>query len=171
MNNNYNLTRFIKEQQRDYPNALAEIKNGRKRSHWMWYIFPQVKGLGFSSTSLYYGLDGVAEAKAYLENAYLRENLFAICQALLQLESCDAEAIFGYPDHLKLRSSMTIFELAMQDEAAMTTQDGITVAPALASKQTALKETPAPESAIFQQVLDKFFDGELDKKTIEIVKG
>ena len=81
--NTFNLNRFVKAQKRDFPLALEEIRSGRKTSHWMWYIFPQLKGLGYSGMSQYYGLDGVREAAAYMEDKTLRSNLITICQALL----------------------------------------------------------------------------------------
>ena len=136
----YDLSRFIKAQERDYEAALSEIKSGHKRSHWIWYIFPQVKGLGFSSTSEFYGIDGLEEAKAYIENDVLRERLIDISEALLGLESSDAGEVMGYPDDLKLRSSMTLFAEA------------------------------TPEIDVFQRVLDKFFDGKKDQRTIELIR-
>lgn len=136
----YDLNRFLKAQERDYDTALSEIRSGRKRSHWIWYIFPQVKGLGFSSTSEFYGIDGLAEAKAYMENGTLRRRLIEISEALLALESSDAGDVMGYPDDLKLKSSMTLFGEA------------------------------APEEKIFLKVLDKFFGGKKDERTLEILK-
>ena len=136
----YDLDRFLKAQERDYATALSEIRSGHKRSHWIWYIFPQVKGLGFSSTSEFYGIDGLDEAKAYLGNAVLKEHLVEISEALLSLGSSDAGEVMGYPDDLKLRSSMTLFVEA------------------------------APELEVFRKVLDKFYGGEKDRKTLEILK-
>ena len=98
-----NLKRFIDAQQRDYSAALAEIKQGRKRSHWMWYIFPQIQGLGFSSTSRHYAIQDLAEAAAYLQHPVLGSRLIEICQALLAGESSDAHRIFGTPDDLKFK--------------------------------------------------------------------
>src|SRR5438270_10060514 len=103
------LKRFIDAQERDYEIALAEIKNGRKRSHWMWYIFPQVKGLGFSSTSQHYGIANLKEAEAYLRHPVLGPRLIAISNELLNLENKNATDIFGNPDDMKLRSAMTLF--------------------------------------------------------------
>lgn len=133
----YDLERFIKAQEQAYELALSEIKSGHKYSHWIWYIFPQIKGLGFSSTSEYYGIDGLGEAKAYMENPILRKRLLEISEVLLTLPSSDAGDVMGYPDDLKLRSSMTLFAEA------------------------------APEFDVFQKVLDKFFDGEKDRKTLK----
>ncbi len=103
------LERFLKAQERDYATALNEIKKGRKTSHWIWYIFPQIAGLGFSSTSKYYSIKDKNEAIEYLNNKILRNRLIEICEALLSLESNDATYVMGYPDDLKLKSSMTLF--------------------------------------------------------------
>jgi uncharacterized protein (DUF1810 family) len=104
-----NLDRFITAQERDYAIALAEIKSGCKRSHWMWYIFPQIAGLGFSETSKFYALKDQAEAEAYLQHPVLGRRLIDISKALLELEDNHASRIFGSPDDLKLKSSMTLF--------------------------------------------------------------
>ena len=133
------MKRFIDAQERDYEIALAEIRNGRKRSHWMWYIFPQVKGLGFSSTSQHYGIANLKEAEAYLRHPVLGQRLIAISQALLSLENASAVSIFGSPDDLKLRSAMTLF-------AAVAGSD-----------------------PVFQQVLDKYFQGKVDLQTLTIL--
>jgi uncharacterized protein (DUF1810 family) len=134
-----NLDRFLKAQEEDYETALSEIRSGYKRSHWIWYIFPQLKGLGFSSTSEYYGINGLSEAKSYMENEILRARMIEISEALLTLESSDAEDVMGYPDNLKLMSSMTLFAEA------------------------------APEEKVFQRVLDKFFGGKKDQRTLELI--
>ena len=105
------LDRFIKAQETDYPIALSEIRNGRKRSHWMWYIFPQYKGLGFSSTSQYYAIQNKKEAEEYLAHPVLGKRLLEISEVLLELESNDASKVMGYPDDMKLKSSMTLFYL------------------------------------------------------------
>jgi uncharacterized protein (DUF1810 family) len=133
------LDRFLKAQEEDYETALSEIRSGHKRSHWIWYIFPQLKGLGFSSTSEYYGINGLSEAKAYMEDKILRTRLIEISEALLTLESSDAEDVMGYPDNLKLMSSMTLFAEA------------------------------APEEKVFQRVLDKFFGGKKDQRTLKLI--
>ena len=133
------LSRFIKAQETDYERALSEIRSGHKRSHWIWYIFPQISGLGFSSTAQYYAIKDRKEAEEYLKNDLLRERLVEISEALLLLESNDAGEVMGYPDDLKLRSSMTLFHEV------------------------------APETEVFQKVLDKFFEGKPDQKTIELL--
>ena len=104
------LERFLKAQEKDYEHALNEIKNGRKTGHWIWYIFPQIAGLGFSSTSKYYSIKDKNEAIEYLKNKTLKNRLIEICEALLFLESDDATYVMGYPDDLKLKSSMTLFD-------------------------------------------------------------
>lgn len=136
----FDLNRFINAQNGDYDIALSEIRSGHKRSHWIWYIFPQVKGLGFSPASGYYGIDGLEEAKAYMDNEILRKRLVGISEALLLLESAAAGEVMGYPDNLKLCSSMTLFAEA------------------------------SPEEEVFQKVLDKYFGGEKDERTLEILK-
>ena len=103
----YDLNRFLSAQRRDYAAALREIRSGRKRSHWIWYIFPQVAGLGMSSTSQFYAISGLDEARAYLSEPTLRAHLLEISSALLALEESNPTAVFGFPDDLKLRSSMT----------------------------------------------------------------
>ena len=110
------VERFIDAQKEDYDIAFREISNGKKRNHYMWYIFPQVKGLGRSSTAKYYGIDGLDEAREYMENEYLGNNLIAISNELLKLETNDPVEIFGHTDSKKLRSSMTLFELVSDNE-------------------------------------------------------
>lgn len=139
--NRFDLDRFIKAQENDYQTALDEIRKGRKRSHWIWYIFPQIAGLGLSSLSQYYAIASMEEAKAYMENACLRTHLLEISEALLSLESSDPSRVMGYPDDLKLRSSMTLFAEA------------------------------SPEEPVFQAVLDKYFDGRKDERTLDILKN
>lgn len=136
-----NLERFLIAQQTYYRTALQEIKAGQKRSHWMWFIFPQIVGLGYSETARYYAIKNMDEAKAYMEDYTLSSNLIEISQALLEVESNDAEEVMGWPDNLKLKSSMTLFALAK------------------------------PECEVFQKVLDKFFGGERDQKTVEILSA
>ena len=136
----YDLSRFHKAQQGSYETALAEIRSGRKRSHWIWYIFPQIQGLGFSSTAQYYAIENLEEAKAYLADPVLRERLLEISNALLALDSCDPSEVMGYPDDLKLRSSMTLFSLA------------------------------EPECTVFRDVLDKFYGGREDERTIDLCR-
>ena len=135
-----NLERFIKAQKQDYERALKEIKNGKKLTHWIWYIFPQIKGLGYSEISKYYGINDLEEAKAYLQNEYLRNNLLEITTALLNLDSNNPTEILGYPDDLKVKSCMTLFNYA--DQSIL----------------------------IFKKIIDKYYNGEFDNKTIALIK-
>ncbi|GAB3864922.1 DUF1810 domain-containing protein [Hymenobacter segetis] len=133
-----NLDRFTDAQDRNYRDALAEIRNGHKRTHWMWYVFPQIQGLGNSEWAQFYALVDAQEARDYLSHPVLGARLLEICQVLLGLASSDAHAIFGSPDDLKLKSSMTLF--------------------------ASLGASP-----VFQQVLDKFYGGVQDEKTLRIL--
>ena len=112
----YDLERFIKAQEYDYSTALKELSNGRKESHYIWYIFPQLKGLGYSTYSEYYGLSGLEEAEAYYNHEVLGGRLLELCNILLSLKETSITQIMGYPDDLKLKSSMTIFYLATQNQ-------------------------------------------------------
>lgn len=140
MENNYNLNRFIEAQNRDYDTALAEIRAGKKVSHWMWYIFPQLKGLGRSSTSEYYGLSGIKEAQAYLSDPILKARLIEITDAVIAHKDKSAEEIFGGIDAKKLRSCMTLFS------------------------------TAAPDIPVFDAVLEQFFHGVPDRNTLRLTK-
>lgn len=111
------LTRFVTAQDGAYGTALAEIRAGSKRSHWMWFVFPQIAGLGSSPTARRYALSGLAEARDYLAHPVLGPRLREISQALLEVEGRTAEQVLGYPDDLKLRSSMTLFARAADDPA------------------------------------------------------
>ena len=106
------LNRFIEAQEKYYKIALEEIKNGYKETHWIWFIFPQLKSLGKSNTALFYGIKDLEEAKSYLENNYLRHNLIEISEAFFNLKSNNPTDILGYPDDLKVKSCMTLFYLA-----------------------------------------------------------
>lgn len=112
----YDLDRFVKAQEKMYDIALNEIKNGKKISHFMWYIFPQLKGLGYSEISNYYGISGLEEAKEYLEDEILGNRLYNITLELLKIEEDDPINIFGNVDALKLKSSMTLFDIVSDDE-------------------------------------------------------
>lgn len=112
----YFISRFYPEHKMNYETALQEIKNERKYSHWIWYIFPQLKVLGSSERAIFFGMENAEEARAYYQDAYLGEKLREICEALLACQSNDPLAILGYPDHLKLCSSMTLFYVATGDE-------------------------------------------------------
>jgi len=133
------LQRFINAQQSDYQIAFSEIKQGKKQGHWMWYIFPQIQGLGFSDTSRFYAIRDMQEAEEYLDHPILGVRIVLISNELLKLEETDAVKIFGNPDYLKLKSSMTLFAMV------------------------------ANTHTVFQSVLDKFFGGEQDEKTLKII--
>lgn len=139
----YDLKRYVKEYETDYDTALREIRNGRKESHWMWYIFPQLKGLGMSYMAEYFGMSGIDEAKAFLNDPYLGIRIKEISSALLSLKTNDALAVMDYPDNLKLKSSMTLFALASDSDTS--------------------------NENVFKQVLDKYFNGEYDNLTIELL--
>ncbi|TDE15625.1 DUF1810 domain-containing protein [Dyadobacter psychrotolerans] len=135
------LERFLKAQERDYHTALAEIRNGRKQSHWIWYIFPQIAGLGFSSTSAFYAIQNKTEAESYWSHPVLGGRLKEVSNAVLGIQGKTAIQIMGSPDDLKLRSSMTLFSLV---------------------------ENADP---VFQAVLDKYFNGKPDQKTIALIRN
>jgi uncharacterized protein (DUF1810 family) len=105
----YHLNRFVQAQESDYEQALEEIRSGRKRTHWMWYIFPQYEGLGFSPMSRRYSIKSLAEAKAYLTHSVLGPRLITCVEAVLQVEGRSASEIFGSPDDMKLQSCATLF--------------------------------------------------------------
>jgi uncharacterized protein (DUF1810 family) len=111
------LDRFVRAQDGVYQQALSELLAGNKRSHWMWFVFPQLAGLGSSPTAQRYAIRDLAEARAYLAHPVLGPRLAECCAALLKHENRSAEQIFGYPDDLKLRSSMTLFARAADDPA------------------------------------------------------
>ena len=133
------LTRFVAAQAGVYDQALAELRAGRKRSHWMWFVFPQIAGLGSSPTAQRYAIGSLDEARAYLADSVLGPRLIECASALLAVEGRTAEEILGYPDDLKLRSSMTLFARA------------------------------APEVPVFQEVLDRYYDGKPDPQTLNKV--
>ena len=111
----FDLERFVRAQSGAYDDALAELTSGRKRSHWMWFVFPQLRGLGHSETAHHFGISGLAEATAYLAHPVLGPRLRACTEALLDLPGSDAVPVLGHTDALKLRSSMTLFAVASGD--------------------------------------------------------
>ena len=136
----YDLERFKKMQVLDYEKALGEIRGGRKKTHWMWYIFPQLRELGRSGMAEYYGISGKDEARAYLADPILGPRLVEISEALMELEDKDAGRIFGYPDVVKLRSCMTLFlEVSGED-------------------------------SVFWRVLDAYYHGVKDQETLRILE-
>jgi uncharacterized protein (DUF1810 family) len=139
MSHDFDLQRFVDAQARNYDDALAELRAGRKTSHWMWYVLPQVAGLGFSAMSQAYAIGSLAEARAYLDHAVLGRRLRDCVAAVLAVEDRSAHQIFGGPDDLKFRSSLTLFAAA------------------------------APEEPLFRQALERYFDGESDPATLKIL--
>jgi uncharacterized protein (DUF1810 family) len=115
MSTTYNLERFLTAQESIYAIALRELQNGRKESHWMWFIFPQLKDLGFSSTAKFYGITGITEAQAYLQHPILHSRLEACVKAVIDLNAKNPIEIFGHPDHLKFHSCLTLFILAVRE--------------------------------------------------------
>ncbi len=112
----YNIERFYEVHKAYFDIALKEVQSGRKQSHWMWFIFPQLKSLGRSQNAVYFGIENAEEAKLFYEDEYLGENLRKICKALLECESDNALEVMGYPDNLKLCSSMTLFYFVTGDK-------------------------------------------------------
>lgn len=135
---NSSLDRFLIAQEHSYDTALREIRAGRKRSHWMWYIFPQIAGLGMSYTAQLYSIQDINEARDYIAHPVLGARLIEISRALLTLDSSDATAVMGYPDDLKLCSCMTLFKQVSDDP-------------------------------VFGAVLDKFYGGRADTRTLAIL--
>ncbi|HWL29620.1 MAG TPA: DUF1810 domain-containing protein [Burkholderiaceae bacterium] len=111
----YRLQRFIDAQQTVFEQALTELRAGRKRSHWMWFVFPQIEGLGHSAMAQHYALSSLDEARAYARHPVLGQRLRACTQAVVAVEGRSVEDIFGYPDHLKFHSSMTLFAATHED--------------------------------------------------------
>ncbi len=139
MHSIFDLDRFISAQENQYHQALSEIKNGQKGSHWMWFVFPQIDGLGFSNMTVKYAIKNRNEAIAYLHHSVLGPRLREITEALLEVKGKSALEIMGSPDYLKLKSCMTLFALVSN------------------------------ENSLFQRVLDKYFGGKLDERTIDLL--
>ncbi len=135
----YDLNRFVRAQVDDYEQALAEIRNGRKRTHWMWYIFPQFDGLAFSSTSRHYSIKSIEEAEAYLDHSLLGARLLECAEAVVAREGRSATEIFGSPDDLKLKSCATLFACV------------------------------SPSGSVFERLLAKYYQGERDNKTLNLL--
>lgn len=135
----FDLQRFVKAQESAYAAAFAELRTGRKRGHWIWFVFPQLKGLGWSSTSQHYGIKDLAEARAYHEHPVLGPRLTECTEAVLAVEGGTANGIFGHPDDLKFRSCMTLFHQA------------------------------CPETAAFGRALERFYSGEPDPITLKLL--
>ena len=136
----FDLSRFTKAQEGVYDTALAELKSGQKRSHWMWYIFPQIDGLAHSSTAKYYAIKSIEEARQYLNHPVLGARLVECAEAVLSIEGRSVSQIFGYPDDLKLKSSMTLFA------------------------------SVPDSNPVFVRVLDKYFSRERDDRTLQLLE-
>jgi uncharacterized protein (DUF1810 family) len=134
------LDRFVSAQASIYNQALAEIRSGQKRTHWIWFIFPQIEGLGHSSTSMHYAIRSLEEARAYLQHPLLGPRLIECSEAVLAVQGRTASDILSYPDDLKLRSSMTLFERV------------------------------AEPGSVFGRVLDRYFQGSRDERTLQLLK-
>ena len=141
MSDPFDLSRFVEAQEGIYPTALAELQRGKKESHWMWFIFPQLAGLGHSSMARRYAIQNLDEARAYLAHPILGPRLLECCRALLGVTGKSANQIMGSPDDLKLRSSTTLFQ-----QADRSTSE-------------------------FQTILDRYFDGTADPKTIALLNS
>jgi uncharacterized protein (DUF1810 family) len=135
----YELERFVDAQDDDYERALAEIRRGRKQSHWMWYVFPQFDGLGVSATSRRYAIKSVAEARAFLAHPVLGPRLLECAEAVLRVDGRTATEIFGDPDNLKLQSCATLFA------------------------------SVSPADSVFHRLLEKYFGGALDARTLRLI--
>jgi uncharacterized protein (DUF1810 family) len=135
----YDLDRFVQGQRESYLRALAEIKSGRKRTHWMWYVFPQLEGLGSSPTAVRYSIKSLDEARAYLAHPVLGPRLVECSEAALALPDASAHDVFGSPDDWKLHSSATLFALV------------------------------SPSGSVFERLLDKYFHGERDANTLRLL--
>lgn len=139
MNDAHNLNRFTRAQEDVYSNVLSELTSGRKTSHWMWFIFPQFEGLGRSPTAAFYAIKSLEEAQQYLQHPVLGTRLLECSKIVLGIEDLDISDIFGFPDDLKLKSSMTLFSRV------------------------------ADPGSVFNQVLDKYFQGAPDTRTLELI--
>jgi uncharacterized protein (DUF1810 family) len=137
----FDLRRFVDAQDRVYDTVLAELRNGAKRSHWIWFVFPQLRGLGHSATAMRYGISSLDEARAYLMHDVLGPRLRECARLVARIDGRSADDIFGWPDNLKVRSSMTLFARATDNNAE------------------------------FRAVLDKFYNGEDDAATVELLSA
>ena len=139
-NDPFDLARFLKVQEDDYEDALSEIKGGQKRTHWMWYIFPQIDGLGFSSMSKRYSIKSIEEAQAYLHHPILGSRLLECAQTVVDVEGRSIAAIFGSPDDQKLRSCVTLFA------------------------------SVSPSGSVFERILEKYYHGGRDDRTLQLLE-
>ncbi|MCK9396655.1 MAG: DUF1810 domain-containing protein [Methylobacter sp.] len=138
----FDLSRFTNAQENIYDSVLAELRSGRKRTHWMWYVFPQIDGLGHSATSKRYAIKSIEEARQYLNHPVLGKRLLECAEAVFTLEGRSISEIFGYPDNLKLKSSMTLFAYVA-----------------------------TPSCSVFTRILDKYFNSEQDALTLQLLEN
>lgn len=157
------INRFIKAQHYYYQNALTEIKQGKKIGHWMWYIFPQIHGLGQSETSKYYEIQSINEAIEYINNNFLYNNLIEICKELLEQETTDIIEIMGYIDAIKLKSSMTLFDYILKLDIDIVLE--------ITNYKITEKIENKKQTDIFRKILEKFYNGEEDSRTIQIIEN
>ena len=158
-----NIDRFVKAQKEYYEDAFSEIKQGRKLSHWIWYIFPQIHGLGKSDTAKYYEIQSINEAIEYINNNYLYSNLINICDELLKLKTSNAVEVFGSIDAIKLRSCMTLFDYVLQPELNNILQ--------FRNYRINEKIEAKRKNDTFRKVLEKYYKDESDSKTIELIEN
>ena len=137
----FNLYRFLEAQETSYDRAMLELAKGKKDSHWIWYIFPQIDGLGNSETTKLYSIKSLEEGRAYLKHPILGQRLVEACEILLNLKDVSINEVMGFPDDLKLLSSMTLFE------------------------------TFSESNSVFTRIIEVYFDGERDEATLEIIKS
>jgi uncharacterized protein (DUF1810 family) len=137
----FDLQRFVDAQDRVYDTVLSELRGGRKRGHWIWFVFPQLRGLGRSDIAQHYGISSLDEARAYLAHPVLGARLRECTGLVAAIDGRSVDEIFGWPDNLKVRSSMTLFARATDDNSG------------------------------FRDVLDKFYDGEEDPATVELLSS
>ena len=137
----YNLSRFLEAQMVTYEGAMLELARGRKESHWIWYIFPQIEGLGRSDTAKFYSIKSLEEGRAYLEHPVLGQRLIEACEILLSLKDASMDEVMGFPDDLKLLSSMTLFEYI------------------------------SGSNSIFNKIIEVYFDDERDENSIKLIKA
>jgi uncharacterized protein (DUF1810 family) len=143
----YDLRRFVDAQAGVYEQACAELRAGRKRSHWMWFVFPQIQGLGSSEMAVRYAISSLEEARAYLDHAVLGPRLRECAEIVVEVQGRTVQEIFGYPDDLKFHSSMTLFDRA----AALSA------------------EAEGSSERVFNEALEKYFGGEMDQGTLDLI--
>ncbi len=140
-NDPFDLKRFLDAQEENYERALSELRAGQKRSHWMWYVFPQIDGLGRSATARHYAIKSIEEAQEYLSHPVIGARLLECTETVLGIRKKTVSEIFGFPDDMKFKSSMTLFAQISESDC------------------------------VFVKVIDKFFSGQQDNKTIQLLES